>query len=371
MDIILNGTLTPHQNSFLATAPMEVANEIDRSNKYLQGGPRTARLPRVTVPVPGSVERAWTAYYPGRGIRGKLRRLATEVFYAQAQAAGWDVDELRYLMIGGVKGSDSAADYDLATAQKLRDRLPIIGLFGATSDLDQEWMAGRMAVQNAIPETPLQPPISSGVRTDDLGRDPGTVRYLSTDAAASLTARANAERKSTALRRALKDAEKALATAKRAKDADAQQEASARIEQTKADLEQLEHLVQSDVSVQMPLDGYEYIPGELPLQQGFSLRGANWAELGIFALALEAWAHDPYLGAHFAHGGGVVRGEWSVKGREGFGTPYRSLGQIVMTPFEGLVVEGELAQWFEKGTGHLKELTESYAGKSIREILSA
>jgi hypothetical protein len=43
----LTGTITPDESSPLATAPIRPAYEIAKSEKYIEGDDKTARLPRM------------------------------------------------------------------------------------------------------------------------------------------------------------------------------------------------------------------------------------------------------------------------------------------------------------------------------------
>jgi len=371
MDVVLEGTLVPHETSPLATSPIAIPGELDTRSKYPEGGPRTQRLPRLQVPIDaGSSERAWSAYFPASGIRGHLRRIARSIFHVH-YGQDMDIDELRYLTIGGIKGSASEPSFNLANAQALRERLPLISLFGATSDLGHGWVSGKLCVHHAIPTSPLTPQIINGVRSDDLCRDPMETHFLSEEAAKTLTQRANAERRASALRRIKKEASRELAAAKRSKDQDARKAAEARIIDIEAQLETLSNSIGTDVSVQMPLDGYEVISPGTTLNHMFRLQGATPAELGLFLMTLEEWAYTQGLGAHTNHGCGVIHGNWDVRVREELGSTFEPAGRINLKPFDHTAFEGRIQELYVDCRDAFLDSIQSIKDRPLREVLQA
>lgn len=353
MTIVLEGSITPVEGSPLATAPIRPKYEVNTNEKYTHGDSDTARLPRIAVTHDGS--RIYTAVFPASGIRGKLRRMARNAVYAVLQdargdSAGWDVSAHRDLTVGGVKGSGSESHLVISKIKALREEIPLQSVFGQSEGFGVSWMAGRLMVGMAVPGAPLIPDIVTGVRSDDL-RNPDEARFLTDEAAAQLSDIATAERRSTQLRRQVKDLQKQLATAKKAKD---KEDEVARLEDEVSlltqELESLSDLVGQDVSVQMPLSGYETIPPGTELAHRMVLRNANAAEFGTLLSALERLALDPQLGAHAAAGCGIVECRWTVK------VDGKVLGTLTVHPFDRLEVDGaELAKLADEGREAFKE----------------
>lgn len=332
MNVLLNGTITPVEGSPLATAPKRPDREINLGEKYPQGSTDTARLPRMAVHHAGAI--VYTAYFPASGLRGKLRRMARN---AVAKAAGrpWDIETHRTLSIGGVKGSGSESSIDLKGIRAFRKDYAIQSVFGQSSGLGASWIAGKLSVGFAVPELPLIPDIITGVRTDDLVRNPDECNFLTHDEYERLTEVANAERRAARLRSEKKQLERQLKAEKKKDNEMRVLELEERLANIELEMVTLNPLLDSDVSVLMPLAGYEAIPPGTPLKQRMILKNANDAELGVLVRALEEFANDPQLGAHAAHGCGIVRCEWVVK------VDGEDVGVLRVEPFEGLSIDGE------------------------------
>ncbi len=331
----LKGIVTPIQP--LACAPMSPDREANTNEKYQQGDKRTARLPRLMVELEGGA-RDWTAYFPAAGIRGILRRHARDIVH-HAIGQRWDLDVNRYLSIGGVTTSGSEASFNLKRQTELRKKMPLIGLFGASSDMGNTWVAGVLSLGHAVPDIPLEPTIVTGIRRDDIRLSPDTeIQYLDEASIEGLEERAHAERKSAQLRRDIKKVKRDLVLAKKAKgDVKALDKTLASFEK---ELESLSDL-SGDVSVQMPLSGYETIPASVQLKHSVRLRSALPEEIGLFLMSLDRFALDPIIGAKTAHGCGEIKAEWEARFRtenERFGAPMK----FELVPDEGLMIDGKM-----------------------------
>ena len=73
----------------------------------------------------------------------------------------------------------------------------------------------------------------------------------------------------------------------------------------------------SDVSLLLPLPGYEAIPTGTVLNHRMFLKNVSDIQLGLFMAGLARFAEDPRFGAHRAHGCGQVCMEYRVKRIEG------------------------------------------------------
>jgi hypothetical protein len=150
------------------------------------------------------------------------------------------------------------------------------------------------------------------------------------------------QRKATAAadRRRLRDLDKA---ARREKDCDAKKRAEAEWLALKTKIEQRDADTGAEVSVLMPLAGYEAIPVGTHLAHDFTLLRVLECEVGLFLLALDRLAQNPILGAHSNHGCGIVSGTWNVAMRVGDLGRYENIGEIAMKPFSGIEVPERLA----------------------------
>ena len=115
---------------------------------------------------------------------------------------------------------------------------------------------------------------------------------------------------------------------------------ASKIEALQADLVQLKSDTgTSDVSVGMPLAGYQAIPAGVSLTHRMHLMNSDAVELGLLLAGLAQWSMSPVLGAHHSTGCGMISGQWDVFTPTPTGKV--SLGTVLLTPFEGLQVTGE------------------------------
>ena len=295
-------------------------------------------LPRMSITVDGGSAEL-VPYFPGSGIRGRLRRMAEEVVrYGLAGEDGpspFGVDDAYYLRNGGVKGSEKEDKADILGAQARRDRNPLIGLFGAGAP----WDKGRLNVGHARPTAPIRVDVVRGVRRDDFsgGGDAlvalapeGRTQWLEMSQRKALAARERQRQRDLekAARREMEPAEK-----KRLEE-----EAAA----LKSEIEKREAEAGVDVSVLMPLSGYEAIPAGTRLRHDFTLLRVNEHEVGLFLLALDRLALAPIIGAHGNHGCGIISGTWRVRLRSGDLGRYEEIGELALKPFEGLDIPERL-----------------------------
>lgn len=327
LHVILKGTMT-------ALAPL--ATSPPGGDKK---GPQ--RLPRERLPVDGQwIEQA---HFPGRGIRGKLRRCTlAAVNAALIRAAGapvLTVEDWFYNSVGGVKGTGDEDKADLLAVRARRMANPLISLFGS----GQPWMNGRLAVGHAVPTVPLTPVVQAGIRSDDFMRDaaglellaPGEAeRWLSMAVASSARSKAKAVGKS---------AERDLRRARRGSDEGLVQEAEGRLARSQATAAEADGKALSSVSILMPLEGYEVIPRGTELAHDIRLANATAIEFGLFLAGMREFSLDPRLGAHLAEGCGTIEGRWTVHVREETSWSFALAGEIGLSPLDGLTISADVA----------------------------
>lgn len=89
---------------------------------------------------------------PGSTLRGRLRRAAVEVVRGMTgeriPLAQWHQNA-----VGGIKGSEAEAAFDVQLRVLLRQKNPVLALFGAGSP----WMVSRASISDAIPKGRLKP----------------------------------------------------------------------------------------------------------------------------------------------------------------------------------------------------------------------
>lgn len=333
-NIVMTGTVTPHEASPLATAPIKPDREVATSEKYQQGDDKTARLPRMAKYFQDTAGLAYTPYFPAAGIRGALRRAARDSIFSFMKDEKWGLELHRLLTIGGVSTAGPEGSINISAIQAFRERNPLISLFGATSGSNNPWIEGRLSVGHAIPSHAFVPPIVTGIRTDPVRRKPSEITMLDETSAAALDDICNAGRTVSRLKKQIEECNADIKKAKKHGDEAALKEKTELVEQLTGQMNRAADLAGTSVSIQMPLSGYEIIPPLMPLNQRIVGQDLTLTELGLLVAALRRFAQKPLLGAHQAHGCGIVRCEWetSVKGIK---------GTITLEPFVDLFIQGD------------------------------
>lgn len=242
---------------------------------------------------------------PGSTLRGRLRRSAVDVVVGlsgeRMSLAAWHQNA-----IGGVKGAEPESAFDLRLRRSLREKNPILGLFGAGSP----WMTGRASIGDAVPEHPVETEIVGAARSDDGRRDGAFFLKLDADAPAQWRAMVDANGERTRLKAKLRALNAALRAARKAKDA----EEAARLEAELAQLDEAEsqaNLLSANPAA-MPLQ-HEAMPAGVRMRQQIVLSAVTAAEAGLFMAALNVWMKaNPALGQHENLGYGLLRGEYDA-----------------------------------------------------------
>src|SRR5690349_8103867 len=274
-------------------------------------------------------------YFPGPGLRGTLRRKAvdaTRYGLAGTGASPFTLDDHYYLVLGGVKGDGKEDKVDLVNAHARRLANPVVGLFGS----GDPWQKGHLYVGHAIPTVPVRVDVVRGARVDDFARSGESLQLLEPEERAAWLeiAKDNNIRSNKT-----KDMKKSEAEAKKPDTPpDEKKRLDALAKTLKAEIEEMNKVADYTNSVNRPLDGYETIPAGTEMMHEMHLVHGTVDEVGLLMAALRFWALDPWIGAHKAHGCGVVSGTWAVTLRKGHDLAFEPLGTVTMTPFSG--VEG-------------------------------
>lgn len=284
-------------------------------------------------------------YFPATGIRGSLRRalrdvLRNAIIKKTNNPTPLSLDEHYFLTLGGIKGQGKQERHSVADLEMWRAKNPLLSLFGAGDAGYLGFVAGHLLIGNAICTEPSASTTFAGARTDDIYRDPAQIRFLSQEDIDSLVKRAVGGRNRSAISAQIKAAEKLLDKARKDKDTAIETQIREEIEKLQTEQQQVKETTgTSDVSVGMPLAGFEAIPVGSQLENKMILRHSNAIELGALLHALNKFGEMPILGAHAAQGCGLVSGEWNVY--EITPESKNLIGQITLTPFEPLSVMGE------------------------------
>ena len=317
-------------------SPLATCSKDMKDRSEREGNNRPLPVPRIFT------EYGERLYFPGTGFRGTLRRVGRDILRqtlidATGKKAPLSLDEHYLATLGGIKGERSQERSSVEMEASVREKNPLLSLFGAGDAGVLGFMKGHLAVLNAIAREPADSIVFAGTRTDDLYQDKSQVQFLSDSDIKMLIDRASGGRKRSTLQAQIKVLEKDIKTASRQnKESEITLLKNKIAELHRQILEIKDESGTSDVSIGMPLPGWEAIPPGLLLEQGMILARSNDTELGFLLHILNTFASFPILGAHYAVGNGIVSGEWTVseatlKGR-------RLLGSISFDAFEQLTI---------------------------------
>ena len=330
---VFSGQLTAEQP--LATCSKDL---LDREGQKNQ-----------TIPVPSTTtSKGRRLMFPSTGLRGTLRRTARDAIRsAVARLTGdekpFSLEQHYFLTLGGIKGEGEQDRSSVAHEAEWREKNPLLSVFGAGDAGFLGFVQGRLNVGNAICVEASEPTIFSGARTDDLYRDKTQIAYLSDADVENLVRQARGGKDRSSIQAEIKKVDQARKAARRTGSAEEVATLSARLESLQSDLDAVkESSGTTDVSIGMPLAGWQAIPQGSVMDHAFHLIRSTQIELGLVLQALNRFALNPFIGAHFANGCGLVSGSWEVF--EATLDGKRSLGRITLTPFEPLNIDGaELA----------------------------
>ena len=247
----------PHETAhFLFTGSITTAEPLAYSPPDHRGADKVARVPR--MPVPSAAGPMDTAYLSGATIRGTYRHACADVWLARERTV--TVRRFLEVKVGGVKGSAEEPRVGLTERAAYLEGDPFLALFGAGSS-PVGWIHSRVDVGAALPGEAVQPIRIHGAR-GDATTDPMLLGVLDEagraavlDGLAANRRRSQAAEEGRGLTRRIRQAKRAgQDTAALERELEAAREA----ERAAAGV-QSERLG-SDVSLLLPLPGYEAIP---------------------------------------------------------------------------------------------------------------
>lgn len=334
----------------------------------LPGGPKRSAKDATPVPTTTIMDEQGgvyeSAYIPASSIRGRLRRCAHDALNERFNRMNREALDLRsfyMLRIGGTKsrGSDGTA-INVSQEVALRDRNPFLSLFGAADTGDTTFLAGRLEVDHGIPVKALPPehcPVFSGLRTDDMLRDPAaSLKALPDGSYEAWREMFTSIQENSVAKKKLKEADIARRKARNEGNASKVAELDAEIAAIN------EQLMAGMNSINQPLAGYQAIPKGAVLAQSLSILRPTLAEIGVLFDALEFFSLDPRIGGHRHHGCGRVSMTYTVTVTEMSDVgrmQSRTLGTITVTPNSGIEVVGDaLAELMDKAYSAWQDATQ-------------
>lgn len=275
---------------------------------------------------------------PGSTLRGRLRRSAVEVYLGltgnKIPLAEWHQNA-----VGGIKGSEAESGFDVAMRGEIRDRNPVLSLFGAGSP----WIASRVKIDHAVPTHPVDTTIVGGVRADDGRRDDDFFKKLDGEAVDEWIALVDANAARTKHKAEVKQMTADLRKARKDKNEAETVRLEAALKASSSDDDAAATLASNPVS--MPLQ-HETMPAGVTLAHGITLTAVTEEEIGLFFAAVNRFMKlNPAVGQHENMGYGLFKASYNISMDEvgqfdpfvvGNSSP-TDAGTITAEPFAGLV----------------------------------
>lgn len=282
--------------------------------------------------------------FPASGLRGGLRRACRDVvrdcvIEKTGNDKPFDLDSHFLLSLGGIKGSGEEDKSSVTRIAELRTQNPLVNLFGAGDAGTAGFVSGRLGIGNAICEEPLEPVIFSGARSDDVYHDPDQAEYLSDADLLRLTDMASGNRELSRMKAEATKLKRSYYEAREKGDTSASESIQQQLEALDQKMASTRQESGSKNSIGMPLAGWKAIPQGARLAQRSIMRRATDVDLGLFLATLNRFGLEPFLGAHYASGNGLVSGSWTV--HEVTMAGKKEIGRVEMQPFDTITVSGE------------------------------
>ena len=316
--------------TYLFTGTITTRQPLAFSPPDHQDQDRKSLLPRMTISTAAGPMN--TAFVSGSTIRGKLRHACADVYLEREKHRKKRVDYERYLelKVGGVKGSSDEGRVDLRERKEFLEGEPFMDLFGAGSS-GIGWIHSRLDVGAAVPADPVEPIVLKGVRRD-ASMDPILLEILDEDEIARVLEGMNANRTRSQKAEEVRGIRRQIGRARKTEHDTAELERQLKeAEQAVEDARKAQSdILGSDVSLLLPLPGYEAIPSGTVLNHRMFLKNVSELQMGIFMAGLARFAEDPRFGAHRAQGCGQVCVEYQVKRITGVSA--RPIGDVSIDP---------------------------------------
>jgi CRISPR type IV-associated protein Csf2 len=270
-------------------------------------------------------------YMPGSGFRSKLRGAICALILEAIERRGgkrFSLLDAQLNRVGGVKQKGKEVSIPTLAYQNMISSNPVMGLFGAAVP----WIKGKAMIGHISCKSPNMTPMHiEGVRADIIKREPGFLDFMTDDAMGTYNTDIEKTKRYSGIKAEIRALEsKAKAKSLSAEDRKKFKDAIADLQKKVAD----EGM--HTVSAQQPLNGYLAIPPGSEMESKIALVGVTQIELGAFVAAMAKFSETPVLGAHVAHGAGIISGTWQI-GKTGSGP----IGSIAINPFVNLAIDGQ------------------------------
>ena len=300
-------------DTYLFTGTLITHEPLAYSPPGHRGPDKRSLLPRMTVPsAAGPMD---TVYLSGANIRGAYRHACADVWLEREDTVA--LQRFLEVKVGGVKGSAEEPRVGLSERAAYLESDPFLSLFGAGSS-PIGWIHGRLDVGGALPDEPTQPIVINGAR-GDATTDPMLLEVLDADGRAAVLEGLAANRRRSQAAAEIRELTHRIRQGKKAKqDTTALEGALDAAREAEHDAAEVQsERLGSDVSLLMPLPGYEAIPPGTVLNHRMFFKHVSQAQMALLMGGLERFAEDPRFGAHRAHGCGRVSVAYEVKRLDG------------------------------------------------------
>lgn len=363
-DVRLDGLLTSLSPIAIVTPNAEQRQTRDGKGKYARVARRTVISDGLRIEMP---------VLTGSTLRGKLRRAAVAIMREADRAAGGTgvltLSQAHLNMVGGIKGAEKEAGFDLLRRQMMREKNPVLSLFGA----GDPWIMSRAQIGDGVPTEPVECDVIGHVRTDDAKRDPDFFAKVDEAAALQWSRLRDANRERTAYKGDEKKIKSQIAAARKAKDSET-------VERLTAELDAQREGLAGDTAnaVSMPLT-HECIPEGVVFNHRIILRGVTLAEAGLFLLAMAYfWREMPNVGQQAAKGYGLLEGRYTLRYRaESARTAQGALrldggewllaGDVDLQPGEG--VAGDIPKWADEAVTGFRDAAEMFDIRLMGDVI--
>ena len=282
-------------------------------------------------------------------IRGKLRRAAAQVILEKFVEAGLQTQFEDWLLwaVGGVKGTRKDQGISIKERQEIIESSPLLAMFGA-GESRAGFVGARFHIDPAIPDQDVETTIVEGARRAE-NQNPALVEILDPEEIPKVDLYTAANRERSGIKSEIRDLTNAIKKANRNKDkelANSLKSELAALESQQKEAEAAQRQFGSDVTIGMPLAGYEVMGAKAVIPHRMLMQSASVEQIGFVIKALEDFAIDPRIGAHTTSGCGLISGDYNVSVRRTRRGDIETIGQITWDGFTGLKIVGdEIEQW--------------------------
>ena len=325
LDLVMDGTITAESD--ISISPPDHTKKEGRSTFLTLPEKRVWR----------GADLVTTVYIPGSAIRGALRNGAARA-YAEARSARqapMTPDDYMLIAKGGIKDRKEAGKdervVDHASAAALRQREPIVSLFGAMAMK----IVGRWQIGDAVPDEPTTPNRKGrSVRSHPFQRQPDLGNFMDEVAYKEFLERDRKIVEANLREDEIERLRSRILGEKRRPEPNVDrieqwEEEATRLQE---EMDELRAQAGGAVNVQQLFGGWQAIPEGTRMVHRMRIRNVTEDELAWALFALRRLARDGRLGAHESHGEGYFSAEYTLCMAE-HGGDFRDAGRLRIAEF--------------------------------------